>query len=110
MNVVSEKEGFHFTGLIEFINPKINQAFFRERGKKYQLTNAIRPRPAKVTRIFAVIPASFQAARRRRLSRRELVTTETELKAMAAEASMGFSRIPKSGMSAPAARGMPMTL
>ncbi len=32
-----------------------------------------------------------------RLRRRELVTTETELKAMAAEANMGLRRIPQKG-------------
>ena len=32
-----------------------------------------------------------------RRSRRELLTTETELKAMAAEARIGLSRIPQNG-------------
>ena len=40
----------------------------------------------------------------------EFVTTLTELKAMAAEANMGFRSILKKGYSAPAATGMPITL
>jgi hypothetical protein len=39
-----------------------------------------------------------------------LVTTETELKAMAAPAIMGFSNQPVKGNNRPAAMGMPATL
>ena len=42
--------------------------------------------------------------------RRELLTTDTELSAMAAAANCGLRRIPKNGYNAPAAMGMPMML
>ena len=44
------------------------------------------------------------------LRRKELLTTETELKAIAAAAYSGLSRIPEKGYSTPAAMGMPTTL
>ena len=44
------------------------------------------------------------------LRRRALDTTETELRAIAAAANIGFSRMPKDGYSAPAAIGMPTVL
>ena len=47
---------------------------------------------------------SDHAVNRRRRS--EFVTTETELNAMAAPASIGLSNIPKNGCSAPAATGI----
>ena len=50
--------------------------------------------------------AFFQIRRRRK----ELLTTETELKAIAAAANSGFNKIPKKGYKAPAAIGMPITL
>jgi hypothetical protein len=43
-------------------------------------------------------------------SLREFDTTETELKAMAAEAKMGFNNIPKKGYRIPAATGIPAVL
>lgn len=43
-------------------------------------------------------------------SRRLFVTTDTELKAMAAAANIGFSRKPVKGYSTPAAIGIPVTL
>ena len=45
-----------------------------------------------------------------RLSRSALVTTDTELSAMAAPAKIGESRSPKAGYSTPAATGMPSAL
>jgi hypothetical protein len=45
-----------------------------------------------------------------RRSRKLFATTLTELKAMAALARMGLSSNPKTGKSAPAATGIPMTL
>jgi len=42
--------------------------------------------------------------------RNELLTTETELMAMAAAANTGFKSIPKKGYSAPAAIGIPRLL
>jgi hypothetical protein len=42
----------------------------------------------------------------KRRRRSEFVTTETELNAMAALASIGLSNIPKNGYSAPAATGI----
>jgi hypothetical protein len=52
------------------------------------------------------LPAFFQTRRRRK----ELLTTETELKAIAAAANSGFNKRPKKGYNAPAAMGMPITL
>jgi hypothetical protein len=40
----------------------------------------------------------------------ELLTTETELSAMAAAAKTGFKRIPKEGYKMPAAMGIPRLL
>jgi hypothetical protein len=48
--------------------------------------------------------SSDQAVKRRKRS--EFATTETELNAMAAPASIGFSKIPKNGYSARAATGI----
>ena len=45
-----------------------------------------------------------------RLSRRELLTTDTEEVAMATPAKIGFSRIPKKGYHTPAASGIRATL
>jgi hypothetical protein len=58
-NDFSAAEGPYFTGLIEIINPGTDQAPRRFRGKKYPFTKTMRPRPARVTRIFAVMVASF---------------------------------------------------
>ena len=44
------------------------------------------------------------------LSLNELLTTETELRAMAAAANTGLSKIPKKGNNTPAARGIPRLL
>ena len=44
------------------------------------------------------------------LKRSELLTTETELMAMAAAANTGFKRIPKNGYRTPAAMGIPKLL
>jgi hypothetical protein len=43
-------------------------------------------------------------------NRKLLVTTETELMAIAAAATMGFSKNPVNGNNKPAAMGMPITL
>jgi len=44
------------------------------------------------------------------LRRSELLTTETELMAIAAAANTGFNRMPKNGYKTPAAMGMPRLL
>ncbi len=51
-----------------------------------------------------------QILARNLLSRRDLLTTETELMAMAAEAIMGLRRRPQNGYRTPAAIGIPRTL
>jgi len=56
--------------------------------------------------IFILQSYPFHVLRRRR----ELLTTETELRAMAAAANSGFRRMPKNGYSAPAATGIPRML
>ena len=43
-------------------------------------------------------------------NKRELATTETELKDMAAAANTGCNKIPYAGYNTPAARGIPKTL
>ena len=59
----------------------------------------------------AVFPIAFVASHSFFiLNRNELLTTDTELKAMAAEAIMGFRSGPPKGWSAPAATGIPTTL
>lgn len=44
------------------------------------------------------------------LNLKELVTTDTLLKAIASPANAGFKRIPKKGKNTPAASGMPIIL
>lgn len=55
------------------------------------------------------VPTSY-ANGRNRCSRSELVSTDTELRAMAPAASMGESSQPVAGYSKPAATGIPITL
>jgi hypothetical protein len=50
----------------------------------------LNPRPLEFSNPFYIFALN-------RLRRRELVTTETELNAMAAEANMGLRRIPQKG-------------
>ncbi len=101
--------------------------------RKYQLTQRMAALPATVTRSFnSMTPPLPRVAkldggtaprlRRRhalplfrrqpakRRSRSELLTTVTELAAIAALAKTGESRIPKNGYSTPAASGMPNRL
>jgi hypothetical protein len=52
----------------------------------------------------------FEFYKRTRLSRRELLITETELKLIAAAAIIGDNSIPKNGYNTPAAIGTPAVL
>ena len=83
--------------------------FFLE-NKKYQFTHTIRPIPNTVTINFADIISLLYIFSLFLRSLRELETTDTELKAMAAEAIIGLSRIPKKGYRMPAAIGIPRVL
>ena len=83
--------------MIEIINGARIPAVPRARGKKRHLTNAIKTRPANDTIPLAALAASAHSSRRSRRKRSEFVTTETELNAIAAEASIGFRRTPKNG-------------
>jgi hypothetical protein len=72
-------------------------AFLFEK-KKYQLTKIISEKPKTVTKICDIIdlsPGYGLNSNLRNLN--EFETTETELKAIAAEAKMGFNRTPKKG-------------
>ncbi len=70
---------------------------FRRDSRKYQLMRTMSARPAAVTRILIAIsdPPYVRIFMRRSLS--EFVTTDTELKAMAAEAMIGSSSTLKKG-------------
>jgi hypothetical protein len=70
---------------------------FRREKRKYQLMRPISMIPAAVTRIFMVIPLPPYGRIFMRRSRSEFDTTETELKAMAAEAMIGSSSTLKKG-------------
>ena len=59
---------------------------------------------------FFGIRGHFFLPGRNLFSRSELLTTETELMAIAPAAIIGLSRMPKNGKSRPAATGIPITL
>src|SRR5262249_22246864 len=60
--------------------------------------------------IFNSLHYSTKRHMRTRRKRRALPITDTELKLIAAAASMGLSRIPKNGYNTPAAIGTPIEL
>ena len=73
----------------------VQRGLWRER-RKYQLTKTMRAMPTALTTILMSI-SSPQGRTLNRRRRRELETTDTELKAMAAEAMIGLRSIPKNG-------------
>ena len=62
------------------------------------------------TRDGGLLPGRCRLRAEKRRSRSELLTTVTELKAIAPAANTGSSRIPKNGYSTPIATGMSTTL
>lgn len=65
---------------------------------------------APSTRVFRTVPVSSSPQSSSRFNRSALVTTDTELKVIAAAAIMGLSRMPKNGYRSPAAIGTPRLL
>jgi hypothetical protein len=105
VNLYGEKKGNHPIFLFFFSD----LSYFLEK-RKYQFTQTISPSPNTVTTHLAVIKHLLYTFSFCRRSLRELETTDTELKAMAAEAMIGLSRIPKKGYKMPAAIGIPRAL
>ena len=66
--------------------------------------------PARRNRSSSHYRFASLSQRPTRRRRRALLTTDTELKLIAAAAIIGFSRMPKNGKSTPAATGTPTLL
>src|SRR5690606_28553258 len=85
--------------------------FAARRGSRAAAAAAHGDRPSRiVVRVHALVHHILLGCSRARCSRRLLLTTLTELNAIAALASTGLSSTPKAGYSTPAATGMPITL
>lgn len=72
-------------------------AVCRAEKKKYHTTNTANARPLSVTMISAVSMTSYFLRGVKPRRRSELVSTDTELRAIAPAASMGESSSPKKG-------------